>query len=128
MEYQTPDWSDKKILIAEDEFIGKKYLEKVLSYHRAQVVFVSNGKEAVEAVRKQHFDLILMDLKMPLKSGFEATQEIKKIHPELPVIAQTALAYPGDEARARASGCDDFITKPISQDVLIKKITRFLGK
>ncbi|MBN2639979.1 MAG: response regulator [Bacteroidales bacterium] len=118
------DWSDKKILVAEDEFIGKKYLEKILSFQNAKVYFANNGEEAVEAVRNEDFDMILMDLKMPVKNGFDATREIKQMRPKIPVIAQTALAFPADKARAEESGCDDFIIKPIIRNELIAKISR----
>lgn len=123
---QLPDWSEKKILIAEDEFMGKKFLEKLLLSRRAKVHLVNNGEEAVRAVKNEHFDMVLMDLKMPVKSGFDATLEIKEMQPELPVIAQTALAFPADEDRARACGCDDLVIKPISKNELIEKMVRFM--
>lgn len=122
MTQNTTDWSEKKILIVEDEYIGKKYLEKILSKRKATLYFANNGKEAVEAVQNENFDMVLMDLKMPLKNGFEATREIKRMRPNLPVIAQTALVFPDDEARAKESGCDDFITKPIISQVLFEKM------
>lgn len=127
MTTQKPDWSEKKILIAEDEFMGKKFLEKLLLSRRATLQFANNGEEAVRAVKNEHFDMVLMDLKMPVKSGFDATMEIKEMQPELPVIAQTGLAFPADEERARACGCDDLVTKPIHKNELIEKMIRFMG-
>ncbi|MBN2614675.1 MAG: response regulator [Bacteroidales bacterium] len=127
MTKEIPDWSEKKILIAEDEFMGKKYLEKLLVSRRAKLQFANNGEEAVRAVKNERFDMVLMDLKMPVKNGFDATMEIKELHPDLPVIAQTALAYPADEDRARACGCDDLVTKPFHKNELISKMTRLIG-
>jgi hypothetical protein len=125
---QNPDWSDKTILIVEDDLIARIYLEKTLR-DLAQLIFVKNGKDAVETVKADpSVNLVLMDMKMPVKTGFEATAEIKDIRPELPVIAQTALAFPQDKKRAREAGCDDFISKPIEVDILFEKLTRFFGK
>ena len=125
---QNPDWSDKTILIVEDDLIARIYLEKTLR-DLAQLIFVKNGKDAVETVKADpSVNLVLMDMKMPVKTGFEATAEIIDIRPELPVIAQTALAFPQDKKRAREAGCDDFISKPIEVDILFEKLTRFFGK
>lgn len=117
-----PDWSLKKILVAEDEFIDQKYLEKFLSLCHAQFFFTNNGEDAVKVAKNEDFDMVLMDLKLPLKNGFDATKEIKHLFPNLPIIAQTALAFPEHENEAKASGCDDYITKPLNLSVLIKKM------
>ncbi len=71
-------------------------------------------------------DFVLMDLKMPVMNGFEATKQIKEFRPELPVIAQTAYSTTADENKAIAAGCDDFISKPISKEVLVSKINKYL--
>jgi two-component system sensor histidine kinase EvgS len=79
-----------------------------------------NGKEAVELASQNCYDLILMDLKMPIMDGFVATQKIKQQSPNLPIIAQTAYARSEDKERALESGCDDFISKPFNKaDLLI---------
>ena len=125
---QAPDWSDKTILIVEDDPISRIYLERTLK-SITKLVFVKNGYDAVETVKNDPtIDLILMDLKMPVKTGFEATEEIKMIRPGLPVIAQTALAFPQDKKKAKKAGCDDFITKPINLEMLMTKLMKFLGK
>ncbi|HFB61740.1 MAG TPA: response regulator, partial [Bacteroidetes bacterium] len=71
-------------------------------------------------------NLVLMDIKLPRMSGLEATREIKKLRPELPVIAQTAHAFSSDRQEALKAGCDDFITKPIPKDTLLKVVGKYL--
>ena len=123
---QVTDWSDKTILIVEDDPISRIYFERTLR-GITKLVFVKNGYDAVETVKNDpSVDLILMDLKMPVKTGFEATEEIKSIRPGLPVIAQTALAFLSDKKKAKQAGCDDFIPKPIDIEVLMEKLMKYL--
>ena len=112
-----------KILVAEDNdsnFILMTYVLKGrYDYERAR-----NGEEAVEMVRTGHFDLVLMDLKMPVMDGLEATMKIKKLQPSLPVIALTANVFDIDRQNAEAAGCDDFLAKPLKNsdlDAILKK-------
>ena len=117
----------KKILIAEDNdsnFILMTYiLKKFYQFDRAQ-----NGQEAVDMVEKGNYDLILMDIKMPVMDGMEATKQIKEKHPDLPIIALTANAFDSDRQLAFEAGCDEFLPKPISSDVCLKTISKFLGE
>ena len=69
--------------------------------------------------------LVLMDLKMPVMDGFEATKEIKLFRPDLPVIAITAYALSGDENRALEAGCDDYIAKPFEREILLYKLKKY---
>ena len=86
-----------------------------------------NGLETVELIKKKHeIDIVLMDLKMPIMDGFEATKQIKKLRPLLPIIAQTAFTFPEDIERAIESGCDDYIIKPLKRDLLLSKIIHLL--
>ena len=115
----------KKILIAEDNdsnFILMTYVLKgVYDFERAR-----NGKEAVEMAGTECFDLVLMDLKMPIMDGFEATKIIKGKYPSLPVIALTANVFDADRHSAAEAGCDDFIAKPISRDRCLATIKQYL--
>ncbi len=117
----------KVIMIAEDEDLNFILLNEMLLNSNFTLLRALNGLEAVEMCKSdQRVDLILMDLKMPVMNGFEATQRIKKIRPNLPVIAQTAYSTDIDKAKAIASGCSDYISKPIKQDLLISKINSLL--
>lgn len=117
----------KRILIAEDNdsnFILMTYiLKKYYQFDRAK-----NGQEAIDMVEKGNYDLVLMDIKMPVMDGLEATKQIKEKHPDLPVIALTANAFDSDRQLAIEAGCDEFLPKPISSDVCIKTISKFIGE
>ena len=117
----------KKILVAEDNdsnFILMTYiLKKYYQYERAR-----NGQEAVEMVDKDNFDIVLMDIKMPIMDGLEATRAIKEKHPDLPIIALTANAFDSDRQLAVDAGCNDFLSKPVSSDLCLKTIRKFLGE
>lgn len=117
----------KKVLIAEDNdsnFILMTYiLRKYYQFDRAR-----NGQEAVEMVEKSEYDIVLMDIKMPVMDGLEATKAIKEKFPELPVVALTANAFDSDRQLAVEAGCDDFLSKPVSSDLCLKTIKRFVGE
>ncbi len=129
MDYNLYNWPEKTILIADDDLLSRKYFSKVLEITKAKLVFVKNGKEAIDyCCDNPSVDLVLMDIKMPLKDGITATTEIKKSCPDIPVIIQTAYAFDYDKANALASGADGFITKPIHRDQLFQLIEQFLNK
>jgi CheY-like chemotaxis protein len=117
----------KTILVAEDNdsnYILMTYiLKRDYQFQRAK-----NGVEAVEMVNSGNFDLVLMDIKMPLMDGLEATTKIKEAHPELPVIALTANAFDSDRQLAIKAGCDDFLSKPVNSEKCLSTIAKFIGK
>ena len=117
----------KKILIAEDNdsnFILMTYiLKKYYQFERAK-----NGQEAVEMAEKNTYDIVLMDIKMPIMDGLEATKAIKEKFPDLPIIALTANAFDSDRQLALEAGCNDFLSKPVSSDLCLQTITRFVGE
>ena len=116
----------KRVLIVEDNdsnFILMTYiLKKHYQYERAK-----NGQEAVDMVEKNNYDIVLMDIKMPVMDGLEATKKIKAIHPELPIVALTANAFDSDRQLAFDAGCDEFLSKPISSEVCLRTIAKFIG-
>ena len=118
--------SDKNnILIAEDNDANFLLLSELLSRLNFNIVRAQNGQEAIDLVKKMpSLNLVFMDLKMPVLDGYKATTEIKKIRPELPVIAQTAYAQLPDREKAIENGCDDYISKPIDE----KKLNDIIGK
>lgn len=117
----------KKILVAEDNesnYILMTYILK-RSY---EFVRAKNGQEAVDIADNGGVDLVLMDIKMPVMDGLEATKIIKERHPELPVIALTANAFDSDRQLAFDAGCDDFLSKPVSSEKCLKTIEKHLNK
>ena len=117
----------KKILIAEDNdsnFVLMSYiLKKYYQFERAR-----NGQEAVEMVDKGQYDIVLMDIKMPIMDGLEATKAIKEKHPDLPIVALTANAFDSDRQLAMEVGCNDFLSKPVSSENCLKTIASFIGE
>jgi PAS domain S-box-containing protein len=113
------------LLIAEDEDSNYLLLRAILSDHDIHIIRARNGMEAVEICKSKQVDLVLMDIKMPVMDGFEATRQIRKLKPELPVIAQTAYTMSEEKERALAAGCDNYITKPIKPGELIELIKKY---
>jgi len=117
----------KKILVAEDNdsnYILMTYiLKKYYQYDRAK-----NGEEAVKMVEEGQYDIVLMDIKMPVMDGLEATRKIKETHPDLPIVALTANAFDSDRQLAFDAGCNDFLSKPVSSDACLKTIKKFTGE
>ncbi len=118
------------ILIVEDEEVNYLYLKILLKDEinlNCKILYAKNGKEAVNLCKENtNIDFILMDLKMPIMTGFEATKLIKKIRPDLQIVAQTAYTLQTDKDKAYAAGCDGFISKPISKELLSKTINKYL--
>ena len=109
------------ILIAEDDAMSTILLQKSLKSENITILCAENGWEAVELVRHHpEIKLVLMDLKMPIMNGYDATKLIKQHCPDLPVIAQSAFSSKEDKEKASEAGCDSFITKPISKTELLK--------
>jgi CheY-like chemotaxis protein len=120
------NWKNKVILVAEDEEINFKFIEAILANTQAQLLHVSNGEQAIELCKSiNKIDLVLMDIKMPGLNGYDAVREIKKIRKDLPVIAQTAYTFKEEKFKCKDAGCDDYISKPIYIEQLIKKINKF---
>ncbi len=118
-----------KILIAEDDQISSVLLGKVVRNFSKEVLIVKNGIEAVEACcDNPDIDLILMDIKMPLMNGYEATRLIRKFNPGVMIIAQSAFALTGDQEKAIVAGCNEYISKPIKKQHLIELISKHFKK
>jgi signal transduction histidine kinase len=122
-------WKDKIIIIVEDDEINYRFLEALLHNTNARIIHADNGYQAIDLCRSiNKIDLILMDLKLPDISGFEATREIRKINKNIPVIAQTALVLKEEKERCLNAGCNDIITKPIEIDKLLSLISKYLNE
>ncbi len=113
------------ILITEDEEFNYLYLAEVLNEFNVNLYRAKDGLSAVEQCQSNPgIDLVLMDIRMPVMDGYTATKEIKKIRPDLTVIAQTAYAMESDRKRAMKEGCDDYISKPIKRIDLVRMVDK----
>ncbi|MBN2519961.1 MAG: response regulator, partial [Bacteroidales bacterium] len=121
------DWNDKTILVVDDLDYNYELIVTALKRTKANLLRASDGNEAVEICKKNNnIDLILMDIRMPVMDGYEATREIKKINDHIPIIAQTAYAMFEEREKSLMVGCNDYITKPISKKFLLEVIDKYL--
>lgn len=118
-----------RILLVEDNEMNRDMLSRRLQRQGFEVTLAGDGQQGVDLARSAAPDVILMDMSLPLLSGWDATRELKagEATRTIPIIALTAHAMSGDEAKARAAGCDDFDTKPIELLRLLGKIQRFVA-
>ena len=117
-----------KILIAEDDRVSSRYLQTILSEIECEVLICQNGEEAVKrCCDETDIDIILMDIRMPVLNGYEATQRIREFNKDIYIIAQTAYALEGDDNLAIKAGCNEYITKPIERKKLLQIIQRYLS-
>jgi two-component system, cell cycle response regulator DivK len=116
----------KTILIVEDTELNIDLLVQLLEddYH---LLTAKDGAEGVRLAQQTNPDLILMDISLPVMNGYEATREIRTTMPTTPIIGLSAHAMQGDEVRAKEAGCNDYLTKPVDEDLLMKKLREYLG-
>jgi two-component system, cell cycle response regulator DivK len=118
----------KTILVVDDTEFNRDLVVQLLE-EDYEILIAENGAEALEKTQEQRPDLILMDLGMPVMDGWEATRQLKANDSlrHIPIIAVTSHAMVGDEIEARKAGCDDYLPKPIDEDLLLKKIKKYLS-
>ncbi len=127
IKFDDYNWNNKIILIAEDEQTNFKYLKEVLKKTNANVLWAKNGQEAVDICNStKNIDAVLMDIKMPVLNGYEATAIIKKINKKIPIVAQTAYAMANEREKIYKAGCDDYLTKPIKINTLLSTLNKYL--
>jgi two-component system cell cycle response regulator DivK len=119
----------KTVMIVEDNELNMKLFHDLLEAYGYRTIGTRNGLEVLDLARKGRPDLILMDIQLPEVSGLEVTKWLKEDHElqAIPVIAVTSFAMKGDEERIRKSGCEAYLSKPISVPKFIETIRRFLG-
>ena len=117
----------KKILVVEDQYLNADLLVQLLE-NKYEVFVEKDGVTGIEAARRERPDLILIDLHLPEVDGWEATRRLKASDDlkHIPIIAVTAHTMPGDKEKALACGCDDYMAKPLDEDLLFKKLEQFL--
>ena len=119
----------KRILVVEDQEDLRGVLRDLLTGSGYTIIEATDGEAGVAKAKSDHPDLILMDIQMPVIDGYEATRRIKAV-PALkptPVLAVSSFAMKGDEEKARAAGCDHYVTKPYSPMQLLRLVRGFLG-
>lgn len=117
----------KRVLVADDGEINRRLIQLVLSEAGADVVIVENGLEAVNAARNSRFDLIVLDMQMPVMDGYVAASQLRADGFTKPIVALTAHAMRGDEDRCISMGCSEYLTKPIHQDLLLARIAELMN-
>ena len=116
----------KTILIVEDAELNIDLLTQILEDYYCLLV-AREGAEGVALTRQNKPDLVLMDISLPGMDGYEATRHIRETYPSLPIIGLSAHAMQGDAEMARAAGCNDYLTKPVDGDLLLRKLKDYLG-
>ncbi len=120
--------SGMEVLVVDDNKMNLLIASKFLKKWHINVDAANNGEEAVSVTAQKQYDLIIMDLQMPLMNGFEATEKIREFNTDVPIIALTADAMPDTYAKAIASGMNDYLTKPFIPDVLFSKVSSYYKK
>lgn len=118
-----------KLLVAEDNKVNQMVITAMLKKHGFDFDVVANGKEVLDALHRGGYDLVLMDVQMPVMDGLAATEEIRKqssVFSQIPIIAITANALGGDRERYLAAGMNDYIAKPIDLRELLATINRYI--
>ena len=125
----SPHYKHQRVLLVEDNEINREVVIELLTSMDLEVMIASNGQEGLELAKNKHFDLILMDIQMPVMDGITATQHIRaeKSLQSIPIIAMTANAMTSDYEKSIAAGMNDHLSKPIEMDKLIATLNRWLG-
>ncbi|HHB93147.1 MAG TPA: response regulator, partial [Thioploca sp.] len=116
-----------QILLVEDNLINQQIIQEIIESEGIFVSIANNGKEAVKMVKNNNFDAILMDIQMPEMDGYEATKLIRESYTKIPIIAMTANAMRGDREKCLAAGMNDYISKPIDDNLLFTVLEKWVA-
>ena len=116
-----------RILIAEDSLTNQTLIKLLLERLGLEAVIVENGQLAVQKAMAEKFDIILMDIQMPVMNGYEATENLRKEGVKTPIVAVTACAMKGDDEKCFSAGCNDYLSKPIDRKKLIETLSKYLS-
>lgn len=125
-EIQSYNWEGKQILIAEDVMVNFLFYKALFKKTNVELIHAKDGLEVLELLEENNPDLILMDMIMPKMDGLQATLEVRKSHPHIPIIAQSGANGREDKENIYRAGCNDIISKPIKPHILLNKIHRFI--
>ncbi len=120
------NWDGKVMLVVEDDEISLEFLKELFEPYKLKLLAAYNGRDAIDICKRESgIDLVLMDVQLPLMNGKESMLEIKKIRPQLPIIAQTAFAMSGDREKYLREGFDGYVAKPINVQELLAMIEKY---
>jgi PAS domain S-box-containing protein len=125
-EKNIPDQLNAKILLVDDNTVNLLVTKKMIASLGCQVHTATNGEEAIDKCKKEDFDLVLMDLQMPIMNGYDATQQIRKLNKSFPIVALTASIFPNDLERCLEVGMNDHISKPFTLQTIKKMIYKWI--
>ncbi len=122
------EWKNKKVIIVEDDEASYQYFESLLRKTNIQILRMNNGMDFINYIEaeKNPADVILMDVLVPLKNGIDATREVKKRYPHIPVVIVTAYASREVREKSFMAGCDAYLTKPVLPHTLLKTLQEFI--
>jgi CheY-like chemotaxis protein len=122
------DFGSRTILVAEDDETNYNYIRAALKSTGVTLIHAWNGEEAIALYQQNpQIELVIMDIRMPLLNGFEATVRLKEIQPQLPILAMTAYAYEDEKQKALQAGCSDYLAKPVSLNILLETLRKYLS-
>lgn len=122
------NWEGKTIVVVEDVDFNFILIKKQLKKTMANITWLKNGQDSIDYIKENKpVDIILMDVRMPVIDGIEATKVIKILKPKVPVIMQTACVIGSDYQDIKDSGCEDYIFKPIIADELLEKVNKYIN-
>lgn len=122
------DYAGKRVLVVEDEPVNREIVMILLEDRGVAFDVAEDGARAVELASQSRYDLILMDVQLPVMSGLEATQRIRALPgARTPIVAMTAGSFAEDVALCREAGMDDFLAKPFDPDVFLARVERYLA-
>jgi hypothetical protein len=127
--YQADNFTipESTILLIEDDLNSRIYFKKIMEELHLTILEATDGASGVKLFKKNpDISLVLLDIRLPGVSGFEVLKELKKINPDIPVIAQTAFAMPSDEKECKAAGFNDYISKPVNRAKLIELLQKYI--
>ena len=129
MESKSYLWKGKTILIVEDLPHNFELLEAMLLHSGVSIVWARNGLEAVEFVAdtSRYFDVIIMDISLPIVNGYQAMKKIREVKPYIPIVTLTAYAYEGEREKSFEAGTNDYLTKPINSLTLMPVLAKYLS-
>lgn len=122
-----PDFTRYSILVAEDEAPNYEFIRQVFNGTGGRLVWAKDGEQAIQLFKEEHFDLLLLDLKMPRKDGYEVIREVREINKNIPIIIQSAFAMIEDREASIQAGANDFISKPFTVKQLCSSIAKLIG-